>query len=73
MKRKYEKWYDYIETIVGENLSIDVWIGDSINNPNNDAKSQYTLNSTKRFYRLTGETIWQEETNLIKALINQFL
>jgi hypothetical protein len=38
---------------------IDVWIGDSADNPNNPTKMNYNLNSFSKAYRLNGKGEWK--------------
>ena len=42
---------------------IDVWYGDSANNPNNDEEMSYCLNTMKTFFRLNGKDEWIESSS----------
>lgn len=37
---------------------IDIWMGDCVDNPNNETKSHWNLNAFATFIRLNGEGKW---------------
>jgi hypothetical protein len=49
---------------------IDVWIGDSADNPNNSTKMNYNLNSIHKAYRLNGVGEWKFDLASTQTLIN---
>jgi|JI10StandDraft_1071094.scaffolds.fasta_scaffold1934624_2 hypothetical protein len=52
-----EKWFEFTRHHCKEGF-IDRWMGDSINDPNNDFKSNMQLNSHASFFRLNGTDKW---------------
>jgi hypothetical protein len=54
-----EKWYKFIRFHCKEGY-IDVWSGDSYNDPNNDEKGYFNLNTTSYYVRLN-DGIWLSE------------
>ena len=55
-----EGWVKFLRNYCKEGF-IDVWIGDSIDNPNNENESQEKLNSNSRAYRLNGIGKWKTD------------
>lgn len=51
-----EKWYTFRRWEFPDGEYIDVWMGDSINDPNNEDKSKLNLNSMKTCLRLNNST-----------------
>ena len=51
-----EKWYKFIRYTCKDGF-IDRWLGDLINNPNNENKHQQSLNSFSEYYRIN-EGVW---------------
>ena len=68
-----EKWFTHIRFYCKEGV-IDRWMGDAINNPNNDTKSNMQLNSVATFWRLNGVGEWIHNTEIrqIYSLLVQF-
>lgn len=48
---------------------IDKWMGDCINNPNNQYMSNMQLNSTASYYRLNGKGLWINRHDFNKSII----
>jgi hypothetical protein len=63
-----EKWYQYIRYYCIEG-TIDVWAGDSANNPNNETKSKINMNQSTCFVRLNGG-MWIPHWGRFKKYLN---
>jgi len=57
-----EKWYKFTRFHCKEG-SLDRWIGDCINDPNRESKSQWCLNSFSCYWRCDGGE-WIDEGDL---------
>ena len=56
-ERKTEGWVEFTRIPCKKGF-IDYWMGDCINNPNNDKKSHLGLNAVTSYYRLNGKGVW---------------
>lgn len=67
-----EKWYTYLRVYCKEGF-IDRWLGDSINNPNNDSQCKWQLNSFSTFWRLNnGDWVETMSVKNIQKLLMEF-
>ena len=49
---------------------IDRWVGDCINNPNNQYKGNWVLNGDATYIRLNGEGLWFNMREFNKSIID---
>jgi len=68
-----EGWVKFIRIFCLKGY-IDKWVGDTINNPNNEDINNVQLNSMSIFYRLNNKTKWinEHEFNKLNNLIISF-
>lgn len=68
-----EKWFTHIRIYCKQGF-VDRWMGDCINDPNNDTKSNLQLNAIATYFRLNGKGKWIEmrEIRKIYILLEQF-
>ena len=56
-ERLEEKWFTFYRYSCTEGF-IDIWMGDSADNPNSEFRSRWNLNSFSTYIRLNGEDKW---------------
>lgn len=68
-----EKWFTHIRFYCKQGV-IDRWMGDCINDPNNDTKSNMQLNSIATYWRLNGVGDWVNSRDMrdIYGLLVEF-
>ena len=64
-----EGWVDFKRIHFAEGF-IDRWVGDCINNPNNQYRSNMQLNSGATYIRLNGEGLWFNMREFNKSIIH---
>lgn len=64
-----EGWVKFRRVYCKEGF-IDIWRGDSINNPNKSSKHSMQLNSTTEYYRLCGQEKWYNKRDFKQSLIS---